>query len=253
MSYNDTASSGGLGDAFIVSLKLRKLQKEGHKINHLFIESNKKTVDFIKEFFSCFDYLKSMNISACHDENYYQNIVNKKYNEKMFLNTSVNGDYDFPCVDNIKLEKKDCFIDEQQNDVNKYDICVQCSAGANSNRKWKFDPRVLVKILRDKGYKVAIVGSDQKYYDKEDPDNFVYKSSLKESVSVIKNSNIYIGLSGFHTYWSLASKIRNIHFEESKEHNDHYICEEWNKYRYGIKFGTLQETIKGLSYFKIEV
>lgn len=257
IDYNKTASTGGLGDAFIVALKLRKLYKEGNKIDHLFIESSETTVDLIKQFFDCFIFLEDFQLNAVCDKDYYQNVLNGKYNERKFLNTSVCGDYNFPCVDNIKLEGDSCFISGETESYimnnGGYDVCIQCSAGAKSNRNWKFDPISLVKLLRNNGYKVSIIGSDEKYFNKNDNDNFVNKTSLKESMNVIANSSIYVGLSGFHTFWLCSHRIKNIHFEIDSLHNEHYIPQEWNNYLLNVKTGTMSEVISCLRRLDISI
>jgi hypothetical protein len=239
-----------------VSLKLRKLYKEGHKIDHLFIESSENTVQLIKQFFDCFIFLEDFKLDAVCDKDYENNFKQGKYSGRTPLNTSVNGDYHFPVVDRIKLENEDCFLVREPEvhmlDVD-YDVCIQCSAGASSNRNWKFNPITLANLLRNKGYKVSIIGSDEKYCDEKDKDNYVKKLDLKGSMTIIANSDIYVGLSGFHTYWSLASKIKNIHFEESKQHNLHYICNEWNKYRLPVEKGTMIEVIGKLRECGINV
>lgn len=247
-----TISFGGLGDAYIVWLKLRQLtdnMEEDH--HHLFVESNPTTCDLIREFAEkCYNFKFDVEC----DPNYQSNFFSHKWEGRRPINTAWDGNYHFPGNDNIKLMKKWAFMPNSPlpDQIYKYDVCIQVAAGVNSNRCWKFDPRRLRDLLKSKGYKVSLVGTAEEYKEDE-PFNFVGKTSLNQSYGVVALSKIYCGLSGFHTYSSLSQRIRNIHLEESEEHNKHYIHPDWNEFRYGIKIGSMAEVIAGLRHWRLEI
>lgn len=253
-----TLSTGGLGDSVLVCLKLNQLVSQKYKdciVVHKFIESNEKTLELINQFTKSdicpvFD---RVQFEFEYDLNYQKSFYEGRWNNYIPLNTSVLGDYPFPVQDNIKIEDKFARIELNEDRDIIYDVCIQSSAGVNSNRKWKFNPTTLTNALRGRGCKVALIGSDENYKDEKDLDNFVNKTTLLESINVVKNSRIYIGLSGFHTYWSLAAGVDNIHFEESDQHNKHYIHHNWNKNRYGIKNGSMMEVVLALRHFGINI
>lgn len=246
-----TISFGGLGDSVIISAKLNKLSKD-NKIKHLFVESSKRTLDLIRQYVSTLsipDVLYNFEV----DENYQQNYLSghrQEWSEMIPLNTSVSGEYPFPARDGIKLSTKDfprpVFVHSLLDNQKKYDIAIQCSAGVNSDRNWKFNPISFAKLLRkNKKLKVCIVGSDTRYQDNSDSDNFVCKTNLVNSMKHVASSKIYIGLSGFHNYWSAPYGVKNILVEESPEHTKHWLVPELidkNKIKI-IKYGTVKEVL----------
>jgi len=251
-----TISFGGLGDAFIVGLKLNQLASEEDiykyeaEIQHLFVESNPKTLELIKEHVAMFWTSKYFKFEFDCDSNYQESYFNGKWLNCRPLNTTWHGEYHFPQPDGIKLT--DDFATLLHSRKPKYDVCIQVAAGTNSSRHWKFDPRKLRNLLKSKGYKVALVGTDEEYKEDES-DNFVCETDLVGSINVVANCEIYCGLSGFHSYQSMARGIKNVHLEESSEHNAHYIHPSWEKNRYGIKHGSLSEVIAGLRHWGVEI
>ena len=241
-----TCSMGGCGDAFIVSLKINQLeQKEGIQVKNLFIESNEKACSLIKEF------VGNKHDVLC-DPDYQNNYFNGKYQDFRPINTAWSGVYHFPGPDGIQLEDKFAKLDNNKEKV--YDICMQVSAGTHSSRHWKFSNLFKFRdLLKSRGHRVVLVGSDEKYQERDDEDNFVCKTNLQESMDVVDKSKVYVGLSGFHTYRSLAQGTKNIHLEESDIHNYHYLHPSWKDNRYGIKIGSPSEIIQGLRYWGFEI
>lgn len=250
-----TFSFGGLGDSYIVYLKLKNALKlnENLFVDHVFIESNETVPKLIKQVYPSFLIENErMSLESCCVENYEQKYragESGPWDDRIPLNTSVDGTYLFPARDGGL--GYDVLIPRVSQPRGLFTI--QVSAGANNTRNWKFDPRVLVNLLRRKGYKVFLVGTDPKFEDKTDRDNFVNQINLVTTLGLIYNSQVHIGLSGFLTYWSLNHCVPNIHFEESPEHNKHYIHPSWEQFRYGIKFGALSEIIEGLRYYGVEI
>ena len=250
-----TISFGGLGDAFIVGCKLDQFfytklfhKDDSAKIEHLFVESSEKTCSLIREYVDAFWNSSHFSFDVECDPDYQKNWYAGKWKDRKYFNTTWHGNYRFPGNDNERLQET--FAALRTKKEPKYDVCIQVAAGTNSTRSWKFDVFRLRNILKASGRKVALVGTAEKFIDK-DPFNFVCKTSLKESIDVVSKSSIYMGLSGFHTYHSLARGIPNVHVEESPDHNFHYIHPSWEKSRYGIKHGSLNEVFDALKYWKI--
>lgn len=254
-----TWSAGGLGDAFIVGCKLNQyyytdICKTGSPLNHLFVESNPKTCELIQEYINYFWDSKNFQFEVECDPNYQESYFQGKWKDRSPINTSVNGEYHFPGPDGIVLNETFANIHKlaRTPKEKKFDVCIQVAGGVNSNRGWKFDPDVLATILNVKGYQAALVGT-AKEFESNESYNFVNKTSLGGTLDIVRSSKIYCGVSGFLTYTSLAFGIKNLHLEESPEHNKHYIHDSWNKDRYGLKYGSLQEVIGGLRHWGIEL
>ena len=254
MTIIKTISFGGLGDAFIVGCKLdqfytKLLKKDsGAKIEHLFVESSEKTCSLIREYVEAFWNSSRFNFNVECDPDYQNNWYAGKWKDRKYFNTTWHGVYRFPGNDTESLETTFATLRTKKDP--KYDVCIQVAAGANSTRSWKFDVIRLRNILKAYGLKVALVGTAEKFVD-EDPFNFVCKTNLKESIDRVSESKLYIGLSGFHTYHSLARGIPNIHCMESQQHNFHYIHPSWEPYRFEVKHATLSEVFDGLKHWKV--
>lgn len=246
-----TISFGGLGDSFIVSCKLNQLLRKENpkKIEHIFVEGSEKTCDLIKEFTDFYRPSNKIEMKVEYDSEYQKSFYEGKWRGRRYINTSWHGDYHFPGSDNICLEDEFAYFPKFPPSINyQNDICIQVAAGTNSTRGWKFDVLRLRNVLKARGLRVALVGTAKEFVD-DDPFNFVCKKDLRGSVAAVSNTGVYMGLSGFHTYWSLAANIPNIHVEESEAHNAHYIFSGWEKFRYGIKYGSLNEVVRGLKYW----
>lgn len=256
MKQIKTVSFGGLGDSFIVGCKLNQLMNyyKNENLNHLFVESNQKTLDLIKEYMDVQTFWPfKYKFSGECDENYQINFNKGKWSDRAPINTKWDGIYHFPGDDGIKLEEKYVDLKNQDSKDKIFDVCFQVAGGVSGIRQWKFNIFKLKEMLENKGYCAALIGTNPKFYRENDPRNFVSKLDLPGSMEIVKRSRIYCGLSGFHTYWSLACGTKNIHDEESDEHNSHYIHPSWEKFRYGIKYGSLYEVVSGLRYWGIEV
>ena len=248
-----TISFGGLGDSFIVWLKLHQIFSgdEFESNHHLFVESNPVTCELIKEYAEMH---YKFDCEVICDKNYQESFHSGKWPDRRIINTTWHGDYPFPGPDGIRL--MDDFAKHFAifgGITRTHDVCIQVAAGANSSRHWKFDPRKLRDLLESKGHRVALVGTAEEYKEDDEPSNYVCKTNLRDSTHIVNFSKVYCGLSGFHTYNSLSKGHRNIHLEESPEHNAHYIHPSWEEYRYGIKYGSLSEVIAGLRHWGIEV
>lgn len=251
-----TVSFGGLGDSVIVVLKLNQLLSENPEIqhiNHLFIESNQKTLDWIKEYMIyTFNTVKlSFNFECAED--YQDRYLAGKWCDRKPINTSWHGEYHFPWEDKILIQSEFATIKKELIQP-KWDVCLQVSAGANSDRNWKFHPFDFRKIVERMGYKCVLVGTDERYAKHKDfqhRDNFCDPDgSITQTLNVVNQSKIIISLSGFLTYHSLMIGKDVIHLEESEEHVKHYLHPVWKINRFGIKYPVLSEVVSELMSIK---
>lgn len=266
MNSTKVVSTGGVGDSFIVFLKLIEKLKEDRNltIDWTHIESNEKSIELINDWFYnsffrdfSFDPItgeRAIRLFAITDEAYSPQKVMRDYlGTHEIFNAHILGQCKFYGFNNNQAVKTPFINLPQKKAGYTYDLCIQVSAGANSSRSWNFDPRQLKRLLENKGLKVALVGSSDNFFNPEDKDNYVKKCPIHESISVISSSRVYVGLSGFHTYWSLACGIKNIHQQESEDHNRAYIHPKWNKNRFPVKNYSMQEVISGLRHWGIKI
>lgn len=251
-------SFGGAGDAYIVALKILQHHKredgfcdwlhvESHDISKMFHDICLATVkrhDFLYGEFCKFNF-------ECNS-NYIQDIKNGKYNDREYVSTSVDGwSEDLSkftlTLDNpfINCEATDFFSKEK-----KYDIAIQVASGAsNNNRRWKYNPMLLAQLLRNKGYKVCLLGNAEIYANKDDKDNFVNKITLKETFKKILSSKLLLSTSGLLTYFAVTSRVPTVYMQESEHHNKRYIHPLCREFAHSIEFGSIQEIKKELQKF----
>ncbi len=246
-----TFSTGGLGDFFIVSLKLREMRERSPKasIEHLHIESNLIVPELILETF-CHPFgigLKGIvnMLAASPDPLYEQLIAKGEFSDRTAIATSIDGKCD---LHGQTMPLTQPFVDYRPDpyDFPTFDIAIQVAGGAKNSRKWKFSPLQLATFLRAKGFRVCLIGSDLDFANEADPDNFVGRTKLSETIAIVQRSGIVFSCSGLITYVALSLKKEVVHFEESIEHNKRYIHPKWEEYRMGIKQGALPEIISQL-------
>jgi hypothetical protein len=256
MSSIKFIGTGGLGDSFIVFCKIASNVPRDKKVSLTWIESNEIVPALVKQYIeSGFFGFDNISVDGRLIPDYTQqtidflvlkstNKISRLRQDRIFLNTRVDGKICFRSEDPEGYKINDKLFDEfKKNRKINYDVSIQCSAGAKANRRWPFDPRNLALILRQRGMKVCIVGSDKSFADNH-PDNYVCKTSLLEAMKIVNSSSCHIGLSGFHCYWSSACGVKNIQLMESDSHNEHYLLPSWRKNVYSISVPSIPEIIK---------
>lgn len=254
MAYNEKKlSSGGAGDSFIVASKL--YEREGQPIDWLHIES----VNLEPMFSDMMKYLKLPFCGITYEFQHNEDYINKYKQGRWKDYSSISSGVDDWCPLKGKCEWKleNPFVITthiQKYEENKiYDVCIQVASGMGNSRRYKFSPLALAQLLRNKGYKVALVGTMKLYEDQEDKDNFVNKLSISETLELISQSKTLVSSAGLLTYFAVACKVPTIYFEESPEHTKRYIHSFCQKYAYPIKFGSIQEVKKELERFGIKI
>lgn len=241
-------STGGLGDSFIVFLKIAG--NLAGPVEWLHVESN----DLIEKSCRCLydgpdsffgKHLEGVTFKFECDPNYIANYYNGKWAD--YTPISSGHDKKCPLKGITQFESNAPFIyhhSYRDGSVEQYDVCIQVSGGAKNSRRWLFDPIMLKNVLKQKGWRVCLIGSDQKYFDIKDNDNFVGKFSLDSSLLKIEESSFFIGLSGFLNYYACAAGIRNAHLVESEEHDKRYYHPDWKSDK--LMVGSMSEVLKYL-------
>lgn len=236
MQQNDNYfSSGGLGDSFIVYLKLQQLNQDVHWTH---VESNQIVASLCKEIYGVHN-----NDFLC-DSNYIESYLAGKWKDMIPVSSGIDDWCPLKGKTSIVLNDPFLKINEEKKE---YDVCIQVSAGAKAERKWNFNPLDLKKILKAKGYNAILIGNDQRFKDDKDETNFVGKIHIRDSLANIRKSGIFIGLSGFLPFYALANKIKTIHYQIDKHHNERYIHPLWYPYIKNIELGSVQEVLRGLN------
>lgn len=234
-------STGGAGDAFIAFLKLKdKVHSFNEKPEWLHVESNEIVGKICRQLYLPDEYFGDvgLNFSFECDENYIQNYKLGKWNE--YKPVSSGHDLMCPLKGKTDVEMTNPFLSSLSPPEEKvWDVCLQVSGGAKSDRKWLFSPIDLAQILRKKGLKVSLLGTDMSYFDIKDNENFVGKFTIDSALSVINRSKKFIGLSGFLNYYACAQKVENCHLVESEEHEKRYYHPQWASGQ--IKIGSFAE------------
>lgn len=227
-----TISFGGLGDCINVFCKLQQMNCD---IDHLFVESNEKVLELIEQFRKDrLDLAESYDFPKIHcsyekDEDYYKNFLNGKWSDRMPINTSWDGEYDFPCRDKIVITGK---IRSRYPISFTNTIVVQPRAGIKESRKWNFPINRLentLKVLFPK-HRIELLNTE---------------IFFPHNITKVLDCHVFIGLSGFHNYLRTNLGKKNVMLEESEEHTKHYIRESDRNSNHLkiIKYGSLQEIL----------
>jgi ADP-heptose:LPS heptosyltransferase len=229
-------STGGLGDSWIVYLKLLQMKDADLSWHH--VESNNIVPPI------CRDLYKHFPATFEYDYNYIQNYAAGKWREYQPISSGVDSWCPLKGETGIRLEKP--FLDVAPLKQKEYNAVIQVSGGAKNGRSWKFDPIQLKSTLKALGLNVALVGTDKRYEKKSDNSNFVGKLSLAETLDLIRKSDVFVGLSGFLNYYACSVRTKNLHLIESEGHEKRYYHPDWSEYTKGIEFGSMAEIIKEL-------
>jgi hypothetical protein len=238
-------STGGLGDAFIVSIKLKGSRIDPKLIEWTHVESN----DLIRSGFESLIRPIVADFKKCEfvcDPQYIKNYQNGLWKGSVPVSSGV--DTFCPLKGETEIELRKPLRYEQRIPTSwfkeRYAVAIQVSAGAKNDRNWPFDPRVLQKILTKKGYKTILVGNNPKFYDESDDHNFVCKDSFEQTLERLVHCDNFVGLSGVLNYYCCYNAIPNLHLQESEEHDKRYYHPEWDSK--SLKYGSIAEILRSL-------
>lgn len=210
------------------------------------VESNQIVADVVDEIFSPREkndigFGINSNVVVCGecDPDYIKNYRSGKWSDYTPISSGVDGIC--PLKGDTGIVLQDPWLKFTLPKL-EYDVCLQVSAGAKNDRRWRFDPLILAKILRDQGLSVVLVGTDP-LFKQDDEYNLVGKLSLIESLGIISKSKIFIGLSGFLCFYAMSRHIKTVHYQISEEINNRYIHPAWKKIMINVEFGSIQEVL----------
>lgn len=253
MTTHKFLSTGGLGDAWIVWLKIVEfwaacIQDE---IDWIHVESHDGIRDALNELFPSMEGLKFQFLC---DPLYQQHVREGLWKDRIAISTSIDGKCDLHGetmnLSHPFLLRKP--IIETAIEPRFYDVTIQVSGGAKNDRNWKFDLLRYAAFLRSGEWKVALVGNDSRFADDKDPDNFVGKIGLNETLQVIDFSKLFIGLSGFLNYYACSNRVKNIHLIESEENEKRYYHPLWSEYTTGIVYPSFKDVNMTIAKLKIK-
>lgn len=246
----DSVSFGGVGDAFMVALKLNKLKPK----SHTFVESNRKTLVSIKELLDCLRDrgLLDSNIEFKFEFNPYYQSQFVKYAKLKRINTTHHGRFHEPSdsFDELPILKKD-FLNIERPEKREYDVVIQNAAGINNTRKWGFGVALLNTFLQSNGVNSCVIGTG----DIKMPGRniFIGKTSLSEALSIIDNSKVFVGMSGLFNYYCAYSGLNNVFCKESDAHNDHYYSDDVWRNTISLNQPSVNSVIAAIKLFKIDI
>lgn len=249
-------SSGGLGDSFIIYLKLLDYLRENPKTLIQWIHTESNDIEKpLSELLQVINSTSQIFVLFQYDPNYTQTIrefIQKRKLGKEVIPTPVIGKCNFY---QKEWPLKNPFLNLKETEK-EYDIVLQASGGFNNEREWKIHPIKIAEALASMGYHVTIVGTGKKYKSlSNNPEkyiNLVDRTKLSDVLQIILKAKLFIGMSGLLNYFASAAKIPNIHVIESEEHEKTYFHPEWQKYTKGIKFGHLTNIVQALNLMKKE-
>lgn len=247
-------STGGLGDSFIVASKLiEQRAKSNEDFDWLHIES----VDLQPAFDDLMKHLrlipeKGFNHQFVHDPQYIEHYKDKQWRDRKPISSGVDSFCPLKGECEDRLENPYLICDNIQKYERDYDVAIQVAGGVGNNRLFRFSPLALAQLLRDKGFRVALVGNAKIFEKEDDKDNFVNKLTLPQTMEIVSLSKRFVSLSGLLTYFALAAKVLTIYLEESPEHTKRYIHPNLVKWSYPIKFGSIQEVKKELERLAVK-
>ena len=240
-------SSGGLGDYFIVSLKMQDIAKGDDDIDWLHVESNDivKPIAEINKLFEVpttlivwdKDYIRHMKFTRSPGRVFYDSLSDfptaPRSKSRIPIPTPVIGKCGFYGLEH-KLQNP--FLGKKIEPKKACDIVIQCSGGVNNERNWK-DLRGMINLLGVLGREITLIGTDEYFKDQsfKKAENLVGKTTLTEAMGIVQNCNLYIGMSGLLSYFACASKVKNVHTIESKSHEISYFHKDWSDYTIPVK------------------
>lgn len=237
-------SFGGLGDAFIVALKIKQWRKQNNQdVLWEHTESNdidKPLGEISKLLNQDCVFFHRPNYTQKKDE--YIKMAEKENSE--IVPVPVSGECSF-WGSGMKLENG--FLDDKEH--TKEHVTIQVSGGQNNTRQWNLGKNIdICKIAEfiSGTYKkrVILIGNDERYKSikcsSELIQNKVGLTTLTDALGLIGSSTLFIGLSGLLNYYACASRVQNIHLVEGPKQEKDYYSSDWQKYTCGIKGGPNQ-------------
>ena len=244
---------GGVGDCFIVILKLLEQQENDYIYHHL--NTNPKKLKM------CGELLRYFNINYqllhCKDNKHAWNTIKGRYDS--LFNMYAAGKIDVPSKDQLLSEAKNSndiirinlfYMNHWQSCIDKglsrafpekiptynNSIVVQPIGGLEGEREdlrrfarhWKHRP--IIKYIEDNFDTDNVVWVGSEDFTEPFGTNLCGKLSFSESLDLIAESNTFVGFNSILLYWSLYNKKPCHLFMDFQNIYDTRIHNEWKEY-----------------------
>jgi hypothetical protein len=228
----ETISFGGLGDTFVVYLKLRGAGV-GFDHRHFFISDDRNNTLVTQQWLSHPLFPHDWKVSTQYEplNDMYQKFG--KYSECWEVPYSWKADCDEPL---------DVFIAPEEDDY-EWDVCLQCHPGTKTDprRRWNFDISKLKKDLEQSGLRVCMIGNAKEFSNQSDAANFVGKLDVCGNIDVVRRSRVMVSNLGFLSMVKMAGKGSLVYFCGNCRNED-YVHWDWRKY--GIEVAPYEVSVK---------
>lgn len=204
----ELCTRGTLGDSYIISCKIKTI-------------------------------LEMVHIHHCTKHRYWEQLISEIFS--LPNNVSKVSFYDYPRVD---LEEITSDTHEQNMDFfPKWDVkgqytiikpyvVVQPHSGKPSGGNTKSFPKFFLQsIFSTSPFKVVLLGTDKKYETISNCVNLIGKTTITDSIQIIRNAEKFIGPEGLLSFVALSHKIKSTVYFSSKEAVEKRIMNTpWDKY-----------------------
>lgn len=217
---------GGLGDAFIIALKI---QENNNHIEYTHITDDSNLVEGIGTILEYYNI--QADIHTTTDIKRTWHLLEKDYEYK--YNVFAKGHIDIPkkayhwepCTD-------EGFHSAFSTQLSKLDqVCVQVSAGEahRSSRSYLTTPLVPYVMREFDGIPVNWIGTD-KDFSMDFGNNLCGKTSLLDVMKLIRISKYFIGYPSFLMYWALHNRCECKIFPDHQGDTDLRVHDLWKDY-----------------------
>jgi len=214
---------GGLGDCFIVILKLLEYPNQ---FIYTHIDTSQSRLDLSMQLLDMFKIKHDCHVVLDIKKWWYEH--NNEF-DKCF-NVFAKGYIDIP----IRPYHWQPCIDEGYNDPftknirQKFEhIVVQINSGGK--RSYKYKPIIEYVSKNYNKDKILWVGTD-KDFKIDYGVNFCGKFSFIQTLEIISTSKYFVGFNSMLLYWALYNKINSYLFTDHQGKEDLRIHNEWKKY-----------------------
>ena len=225
---------GGVGDCFIIILKLLEQEKDLRNFTYTHIESGVEKLEMCHDLLNYYkikhNLIKTPNLRAW----WYQN--SHKF-DKCF-NVSIEGSINVPPRDFHWEPCQDEGVSQAFNPepslAKKYPLCIQVNGGLKCENKVRnCEKRGVVeyvnRIFKSNKDNIVWVGINEEFNPPWGT-NYSGKISLEETMKIISKSEKFIGFNSILLYWALYNKVDSHLFMDHQGKFDIRIHEKWKQH-----------------------
>lgn len=224
-------TSGGLGDAYIIALKLSTINnpvKIYHKLDKS--ENRSSKINVILKWVEC--------VKEVEFVNYDLDIPEVTTDPKDKNPSGINMRY-FP------RWFQDPIVKYWRNETERTYTVIQVNSGMKDGRNEKILKRGYLKEIIDKKERVILVGTHSKYEDIDSYKNLINSTNLEKVCHTVGQSSYFIGPEGFLSFVALSHKrFSTVYYTSQEAVNKRILGTPWERY-VSDPIGNLIEDRKG--------